>query len=69
VIKFNATTFRVGSYGFNNYLTAGGDDAQLTRITAIHCLPEVPVFFDCAWVERPADRADRIVPGRSAARP
>jgi prepilin-type N-terminal cleavage/methylation domain-containing protein/prepilin-type processing-associated H-X9-DG protein len=48
-IKLNATTYRVGSYGFNHYLTA--DDAQITKITAIKELTEVPVCMDCAWVD------------------
>jgi prepilin-type processing-associated H-X9-DG protein/prepilin-type N-terminal cleavage/methylation domain-containing protein len=48
-IRLNPTTFRVGSYGFNRYLTT--QDPQVTRITSLSSLTEVPVFFDCAWVD------------------
>jgi prepilin-type N-terminal cleavage/methylation domain-containing protein/prepilin-type processing-associated H-X9-DG protein len=51
VVKMNATNFRVSSYGFNRYMTAGGDDTKATRITAFKCLTEIPVFMDCAWID------------------
>jgi prepilin-type processing-associated H-X9-DG protein len=48
-IRLNANSVRLGSYGFNRYLTT--EDPQVTKITSIKGLTEVPVFFDCAWVD------------------
>ena len=53
-IRFNAATYRDGSYGYNKYLTAGGGfgfNGKADRITAIKNLPEVPVFLDSVWAE------------------
>jgi prepilin-type processing-associated H-X9-DG protein len=53
-IKLNSTTFRDGSYGFNRYLTYDGgfsQDSLANRITTVKQLSEVPVFFDCAYVD------------------
>ena len=53
-IRLNANTFRVGSFGFNRHLTAGGgfgQDSLANRITTVSCLSEVPVFFDCAYID------------------
>jgi len=47
-IKFNAATYRVGSYGYNHYLTSGGADSQTFNVAAIKGLSDVPVFFDSA---------------------
>ena len=47
--RFNATTYRDGSYGYNHYLTAGngfGQDSKGVRITEVHGLDQVPVFLD-----------------------
>jgi prepilin-type N-terminal cleavage/methylation domain-containing protein/prepilin-type processing-associated H-X9-DG protein len=53
-IKLNNTTFRNGSYGFNRFLTFGGGFSQETlsnRITTASTLSQVPVFFDCNYVD------------------
>jgi prepilin-type N-terminal cleavage/methylation domain-containing protein/prepilin-type processing-associated H-X9-DG protein len=52
VIRFNSATYRVGSYGFNRYLTAGGGfgpDGAARRITAVKSTHRVPVFMDSIW--------------------
>ncbi|HEV8377979.1 MAG TPA: type II secretion system protein [Tepidisphaeraceae bacterium] len=53
-IKLNDTTFRNGSYGFNRFLTYGGGFSEETlsnRITTASMLSQVPVFFDCSYVD------------------
>lgn len=54
VVRFNATTWREGSYGYNRYLTAGrgsASDGLATRITSVGSLSDVPVFLDAAFVD------------------
>jgi prepilin-type processing-associated H-X9-DG protein len=59
VVKLNPATYRVGSYGYNNYLAIGPDDAVARRITGIRGLSDVPVFMDCAWVDaRPENQSE-----------
>jgi prepilin-type processing-associated H-X9-DG protein len=79
-IRLNGTNYRTGSYGFNRYLTAGGgfgDDGLATKITAVRRTTEVPLFFDCGFVDaRPQNgtemepaaappnlRGDALLPG------
>jgi prepilin-type processing-associated H-X9-DG protein len=53
-IRLNGTNYRTGSYGFNRYLTAAGgfgDDGLATKITAVRRTSEVPLFFDCGFVD------------------
>jgi prepilin-type N-terminal cleavage/methylation domain-containing protein/prepilin-type processing-associated H-X9-DG protein len=53
-IRLNATTFRDGSYGFNRYLTYGGHfspDGSVNQLSTVSNVSEVPVFFDCAYVD------------------
>jgi prepilin-type processing-associated H-X9-DG protein len=59
VVKLNATTFRVSSYGFNNYLTT---DPQQSRLFAIKNLTEVPAFMDCAWADTRPDEQTEAFP-------
>jgi prepilin-type processing-associated H-X9-DG protein len=57
-VKLNPNTFRVGSYGFNGYLTT---DNEQKRLTAFRDLPHTPVFFDCAWYDaRPDEQAEEV---------
>jgi prepilin-type processing-associated H-X9-DG protein len=45
---------RDGSYGFNRFLTYGGgfsEDTLSNRITTASLLSQVPVFFDCSYVD------------------
>ena len=54
VIKLNDSNYRNGSYGFNRYLTYGGgfsEDTLSNRITTAHILSQVPVFFDCSYID------------------
>jgi prepilin-type N-terminal cleavage/methylation domain-containing protein/prepilin-type processing-associated H-X9-DG protein len=64
-VKFNPTTFRVGSYGFNAYLTAGADDVKTSYISAIRCLSEMPAFMDCAWIDARPDEQTEAFPVES----
>jgi prepilin-type processing-associated H-X9-DG protein/prepilin-type N-terminal cleavage/methylation domain-containing protein len=53
-IKLNSTTYRDGSYGFNRYLTAGNFGLTYPggdRISSAKDLRDVPVFFDCAYID------------------
>jgi len=64
-IKFNDTTFRNGSYGFNRYLTFGGgfsEDSLSNRITTASQLSQVPVFFDCSYVDAAPDNGSPANP-------
>ena len=55
-IRLNGTTFRTGSYGFNRYLTAGHTENLLaTKLTAFRDLTNVPMFFDCTFVDARPD--------------
>lgn len=61
-IRLNATNYRDGSYGFNRAVTAGGGfggDGLATKVTAVRPPSEVPLFFDCAFVDAfPANGSD-----------
>lgn len=53
-IRLSATSFRDGSYGFNRALTAAGgfgEDGLATKVTAVRPASDVPLFFDCAFVD------------------
>ena len=50
--RFNASTYRTGSYGYNRYLTAGGGfgvDGKASHINAVRQISEVPVFMDAVF--------------------
>jgi prepilin-type N-terminal cleavage/methylation domain-containing protein/prepilin-type processing-associated H-X9-DG protein len=52
--RLNMTTWRSGSYGYNRALTyegGYGNDFKATRITQVRGQSEVPVFFDCNYVD------------------
>jgi prepilin-type N-terminal cleavage/methylation domain-containing protein len=54
VVRFNPAIYRVGSYGFNKYLTVGGKfskDLKSTQITAVKPLYNVPVLFDSVFID------------------
>jgi prepilin-type processing-associated H-X9-DG protein len=54
VVRFNASTYRDSSYGYNRYLTAGGgfgQDGKANRITSVKPLTNVPVFVDAVFVD------------------
>src|SRR5258705_7841454 len=64
-IKFNHTTFRNGSHGLNRYLTFGGgfsEDSLSNRITTASQLSQVPVFFDCSYVDAAPDNGSPANP-------
>ncbi len=63
-IKLAGPNFRVGSYGFNRYLTAGHIENNLAnKLTAFRDLTEVPLFFDCAFVDaKPVNDPDQPLP-------
>jgi prepilin-type N-terminal cleavage/methylation domain-containing protein/prepilin-type processing-associated H-X9-DG protein len=64
-IKLNTTTYRDGSFGFNRYLTYDGGFGQFSvvnRLSAIKRLSEVPVFFDCAYVDARPTNGSEINP-------
>jgi prepilin-type N-terminal cleavage/methylation domain-containing protein/prepilin-type processing-associated H-X9-DG protein len=53
-IRLNSTTYRDGSYGFNRSVAAAGgfgEDGLATKVTALRPPSEVPLFFDCAFVD------------------
>jgi prepilin-type processing-associated H-X9-DG protein len=63
-IRLNTVNFRSGSYGFNRYLTAGRPENNLAnKITAFGDLTDVPLFFDCAFVDAlPPNEPERATP-------
>jgi prepilin-type processing-associated H-X9-DG protein len=63
-IKLAGANFRVGSYGFNRYLTAGQlENNFANKLTAFRDLTEVPMFFDCAFVDaKPPNELDQALP-------
>ena len=53
-IKLNTKVFRTGSYGFNVWFTAArgfGENGEATKLAAVKNTCEVPVFFDCVFVD------------------
>jgi prepilin-type N-terminal cleavage/methylation domain-containing protein/prepilin-type processing-associated H-X9-DG protein len=59
VLRLNPATFRVGSYGYNAYLTPEGDDPVVTKLSRVRNLSNVPAFMDCAWIDaRPMEQTE-----------
>jgi prepilin-type N-terminal cleavage/methylation domain-containing protein/prepilin-type processing-associated H-X9-DG protein len=51
-VRLTPTSFRTGSYGFNRFLTAGRKENHLAnKLTAFRDLSEMPMFFDCTFVD------------------
>lgn len=55
-MRFNATTYRNSSYGYNKYLTAGatggfGTDGKATNIGSVRDLSDVPAFMDAVFLD------------------
>jgi prepilin-type processing-associated H-X9-DG protein len=49
-----STNYRDGSYGYNRHMFAAngwGDDGAATKLTAVHDVTNVPLFFDCVYVD------------------
>ena len=64
-IKLNDSTFRNGSYGFNRYLTYGGgfsEEMLSNRITTASILSQVPVFFDCSYIDAAPENGTAAMP-------
>jgi len=64
-VRFDATRFRNGSYGYNRYLTARGGfgpDGKATSLLAIQNLSDVPVFMDCVYADVQPDNGIAAVP-------
>lgn len=55
VMRFSFTTFRVSSFGYNRYLTVDSFESNLAKITSIKQLTEVPLFFDCVYLDAKPD--------------
>lgn len=51
VIRFNAQQYHDGSYGYNRYLTVDGGFGRGDRMSGMRSPSDVPVFFDCAYVD------------------
>jgi prepilin-type N-terminal cleavage/methylation domain-containing protein len=51
-LRMNAANYRVGSYGYNRYLTVDGGFAKSNRITGFAGgLSDVPVFMDAIYAD------------------
>jgi prepilin-type processing-associated H-X9-DG protein/prepilin-type N-terminal cleavage/methylation domain-containing protein len=53
-VRFSASLYRDGSYGYNRYMTAGGGfalDARATKLTSIRPLSDVPIFMDAVYAD------------------
>jgi prepilin-type processing-associated H-X9-DG protein len=70
-IRFNATTYRDGSYGINRYLTLTdgtsgfGPNGSTTKITGVRNLCDVPLFMDCIWVDVQPQNGSATLPVES----
>jgi prepilin-type processing-associated H-X9-DG protein len=60
VIRFSASRYRQGSYGYNRYLTAGGGfggafagagGSGASMFSAVRTPSDVPLFVDCVYVD------------------
>lgn len=60
VIRFSASRYRQGSYGYNRYLTAGGGfggafagagGGGASMFSAVRTPSDVPLFIDCVYVD------------------
>lgn len=63
-IHLSDALFRVGSYGYNRYLTAGqtGRNEGQSNITVFHNISNVPAFLDCTYADvRPEHGLDAPV--------
>jgi prepilin-type processing-associated H-X9-DG protein len=68
VFRFNPTTYRDSSYGYNKYLTPVGQAAfgrGTTRITGIKPLSDVPVFIDSVYLDVEPKNASPASPASS----
>ena len=66
--RLNTTTWRTGSYGYNRNLTSEGgygSDLKASRINQVRQLSEVPVFFDCTFVDVRAPNGAKEAPVQS----
>jgi prepilin-type N-terminal cleavage/methylation domain-containing protein/prepilin-type processing-associated H-X9-DG protein len=66
--RLNLKTYRTGSYGYNRNLTAEGgygSDLRASRINQVRQLSEVPVFFDCTFVDVRAPNGSKDSPVQS----
>ena len=64
-IRLNESTYRNGSYGFNRFLTYGGgfsEDNLSNRITTASILSQVPVFFDCSYIDAAPENGTATMP-------
>ena len=63
-IRLNATTYRDGSYGFNRFLTAGNFNpaSPSDRLSSARNLSDIPVFFDCAYIDAGPDNGTETSP-------
>ena len=54
VVRFNASLYRESSYGYNQYLTAGGGfgaGSNASKVTAVKTPWAVPVFMDATFLD------------------
>jgi prepilin-type processing-associated H-X9-DG protein len=54
VIRFDATTYRESSYGYNRHLTAGGWFGDSEAVATLHAVTgpsDVPAMMDCAYAD------------------
>jgi prepilin-type processing-associated H-X9-DG protein len=64
-IRFNATTFRESSYGYNYYLTTSysfGADSLASHITSVRSLSNVPVLLDSVWADFRPENGSEMFP-------
>ena len=67
-VRRNETSFRIGSYGYNRYLTAGGafgeNSARPSCLSAISNRSNTPAFLDCAYADTMPRKSDERVPAQ-----
>lgn len=65
VARFNSSTYRNSSYGYNRYLTAGGGfgiDGKATKLTSVRPLSNVPVFLDAVFADFQPTNGSAVLP-------
>lgn len=62
-VRFNKALFRIGSYGYNRFLTVGGTGYPAQScITAFRDISKVPAFLDCRYADVIPDKPPVMPP-------
>lgn len=65
VVRFNDTTYRDGSYGYNRYLTVGGFARAASNINVLQDNHRMPLFMDCVYADTIPENGSQAAPPRA----